>query len=62
MGSFEAVMEYNKDLEFLLSKTQVSLKFFLFYRFENSMINYSVINFVLIYRGIVFVLYYMIYI
>lgn len=50
MGSFEAVMEYNKDLEFLLSKTQVSLKFFLFYRFENGMINYSVINFVLILR------------
>lgn len=50
MGSFEAAMEHNKDLEPLLSKTQVSLKSLLLYRFENSMINYSVTNSALISR------------
>lgn len=50
MGSFEAAMEHNKDLEPLLSKTQVSLKSLLLYRFENSMIDYSVTNSALISR------------
>lgn len=36
MGSFEASMEHNKDIEPLLSKTQVSLTLSLpVYRFEN---------------------------
>lgn len=41
MGSFEAAMEHNKDIEPLLSKTQVSLNFLPIYRIETQCVKNS---------------------